>query len=171
MSTVTYDNRTSDPDAPDAGKVKVYMKDEAPCWRTPDGEVHTMSHVFGSCFWETHDDTYVTHNDKDDLYEYITGDGSICPVGKYRIGVTVSWGQDDAGHNIIIKLLVNGSVLGILEMEPKDQGQDIRNWSSGFFYYDHAASGEIDLSLEFGPERDGDVARMFYAGVERWRVE
>ena len=48
MSVNTFNDRTTDPDAPDTGKVKFYMKDKTPHWRDDEGNVHTLEgNIFG----------------------------------------------------------------------------------------------------------------------------
>ncbi len=100
---------------------------------------------------------------------YISNTVTAAPAGRYRVGATVGWALNSAGRNIIISWKVNGVIFGEMEVEPKDAGSDIKHINSGFDYIDHLG-GDILLEMEFAPEQSGDVATMFSAALEQWRV-
>ena len=125
--------------------------------------------VFGSCFGEASNDTYITHNDNDPLYEYVLLQ-SVCDAGKYRIGVTVSWNMSTTVRNFVAELYAGANFIGKLELETKDSGTDVRNWDTSFFYYTHTG-GQLDIGMYVGPESSGDTARIYYGGIEKWRVQ
>ena len=100
---------------------------------------------------------------------YISNTVTNAPAGRYRVGATVGWALNTSGRNIIISWKVNGVIFGEMEVEPKDSGGDIKHINSGFDYIDHTG-GDILLEMEFSPENNGDVATLFSAALEQWRV-
>jgi len=100
---------------------------------------------------------------------YLSNTVTAAPAGRYRVGATVGWALNTASRNIIISWKMNGVIFGEMEVEPKDAGGDIKHINSGFDYIDHTG-GDILLEMEFAPEQSGDVATVFNAGLEQWRV-
>ena len=120
----------------------------------------------------THDERmeYDT-NSTSDYKDYLEIEPSACVTGKdYRIGVTACWNMSNASRNIQMQLEVDGNQIGLLELETKDTGADIRNWTSSFFYFPASAASHT-LTLSYRPENSSDTARMYYAGLEWWRTE
>ena len=148
-----------------------FFKNGNPTWKGTDGVEHTLATpAFGQNFNQEHDDTYRTATGSNVTAVSLTTDELA--IGKYRIGQSIAWNMNTTSYNIIVELWVDGSVAESLEMETKDSGTDIRNYTTGFGYMDITAGGSTHLvEIKFRSENSSYTAKMYHQSLEFWRVE
>jgi len=174
MSKIILNELAVPPSTPAIGKAAVTVTNTDTIRLTNDqGQSFEFgaSTVFGTNFQETSKQT--TETNGEDVYStYLTLNIPTAVIGaKYRIGIAVAWGMNTGSRNIQIQLSHNNTVLGLLEMEATDTGSDIRNWNTCFFYATEDTAGPHTIEVAYRPEDDDDTATIYYAGIEKWRVE
>lgn len=171
MSKLILNNSASAPSTPSLDKTTITATDDGKLRVTDDqGVSRTFSpSVFGDGFNEATKNTTET-NGTTTLATYLSMSHTGKAGARYRIGVVVAWNINNTFRNIVIQLNHAGSPLGVLEMETKDGGSDIRNWTSGFFYVDELTDNTDNIEIIFAPENAQDTATIYYAGLEVWRV-
>jgi len=141
----------------------IYTKDDG-------GNVSSQTTpVFGNCFEETSNDTDDT-NSTTTYKNHATITKTSCAAGKYRIGMFAIWRMNTTSYNIQIQVTVNGTEIGLMEVETKDSNSDIRNPDCGFVYYTHTG-GALEVKLNYRPENSSYTAYLYNSKLEIWRVE
>jgi len=170
MSIATYDNRTTHPNAPDAGEISRYFLAGVPYYMKEDGiPVAIGVSVFGQNFGMIERTDPIT-NSTSEYVTYLTLNRTNCQVGKYRIGMQMTWRMNTTSYNFIGALFVDGVEKKMFEMESKDSGSDIRNHNSAFMYCDVEIVGDRVIELKFMSENSSYVATCYGATLEAWRV-
>ena len=172
MGKITTSEEGVTPNTPSVGRRTLYPKSDG-WYELDDQGVETKlytSSVFGQDFLEASRSTSETNGDAVfDTYLSVTQTHSTIGA-KYRIGVTVAWGMNTGSRNIQVAVVHDGNQLGVLEVEAKDTGAEIRNWNTGFFYVTETTNIAHPIEIQYRPEDSRDTATMYYAGIEIWRV-
>jgi hypothetical protein len=171
MSKLILNNSAAAPSTPSLGKTTITATDDGKLRVTDDQGVSRIfsPSVYGDDANDASKDTTET-NGTTTYATYLTMSHTGKAGGRYRVGVTVSWNINSLSRNIQLQLVHAGTPIGILEIETKDTGSDIRNWNTGFFYVDELTDNTDIIELQFRPESGADTATIYYAGLEVWRV-
>jgi len=170
MSSLKMTNRVTPPDTPETGKVKIYIKGNAPHWRTDDGVEHSLSvPVFGQHVdLSTFDDyTTTTSGSYWDTYTGLQIPSNV--VGTFLVMVTVYARMNTTGGDSRVRLSHNGSTVGEYWSEEfKDQSSAQRVVRS--FMKKVVVSGNDYLDLDFATERSGDTMTIYEGSLVLWRI-
>jgi len=168
MSTVTYDNRTSDPDAPDSGKVKVYIKDKVPHWKDDTGLVSTMTApVFGTNFDLSIEEDYTMTTSGTTWSTYA---GLTMPANKdgtYLVLAHCMTRMSTTGSDIRFRLAKNGTTLRKNASEEFKDSNNAEIVPRMLMRKVTLAEGDF-LDMDFATE--GGTVTVKEASIYMWRV-
>jgi len=170
MSVTTYDNLTSDPDTPNSGEVKLYMKNKAPAWRDDTGAVHTLQlPVFGNnvdlSIFE--DYTMTTAGTTWDTYAGLqmpTG-----TAGTYLVFAHFHLRMSSASYDAWARLTKNGSMVGSQMTEELKDPSSNESMPRMLLRKIVLADGDY-LDLDFATENTSGTLTVREGSIVLWRI-
>lgn len=168
MSVTTYSNRTADPDAPDSGKVKFYMKGKVPHWRDDTGSVKTLQpSIFGehfnlSVFGDWQQSTSGTNWDNYIWLQMPTGS-----AGTYLVISELVMRMSTTSSDAICRLAKNGLLLGEEAHEEFKDSSSAQSIPRHLFRQVTLADGD-ELTLDIATENGTLTVKS--GSVILWRV-
>ena len=170
MSVTTYNNRTTDPEIPDLGKVKFYMKNKEPTWRDDTGAVNTLAlPVFGK---NVDLSIYEDYTKTTSGTAWSTYAGLQMPVGSdgtYIVFAPVISRMSSTGGDARIRVAKNSTTVGEYAAEEfKDTASNQRVPRTLIKKVVLVAGDYLDLDIS--TERSGDTITVYEGLLILWRI-
>ncbi len=175
--TLNFPTRATPPDAPNAGRYKIWVDstDGKPKITDENGVTTTFEAVYGQNFGAALNEADETNNTTTfDEYALLNYDVStISGFVIYEVNLNIVWGYSVANQDFRGRLLLNGVQFGEeFRQEPKDAGADQRHYTSLTFpvFGFQLATLTGSLAFEYAASTAGNIARMFYCYLTIKRV-
>lgn len=92
-------------------------------------------------------------------------------VNKYRLNADFLWGHNAGGNDIRVQIVLDGSAVKELRIEPKDPGTDQRIQNNLLYYAENLSQGNHTLELQYRPSVGNRISRMYESVIECWRQQ
>jgi len=170
MSVTTYDNLASDPDTPNSGEVKFYMKNKAPTWRDDTGAVHTLQlPVFGNNVDLSVHENYQASTSGTAWSTYAGMQFPVNVSGTFIVFVEVICRINTTGGDAKVRLALDGTQVGSEFAEEFKDGGTTQRVTRMFLKKVDITGGEY-LDLDFATERSGDTMTIYEGALVMWQV-
>ena len=170
MSVITLNDRTTSPDTPDTGKVKLYMKDSGPHWRTDDGVEHALTEpLFGKNVDLSVFDDYTMTTSGQNWDTYVGFQMPANTSGTYLVFVYCNIRMNSTGSDAWMRLSLNGNTVG------KEMKEELKDSSSNesmprMMIKKVTLSDNDYIDLDFATESTYSTITVREAAVVLWRI-